>query len=135
MGQVVLNFSHPITAAQQEDIEQLSGQPVERIITVPVQLDHEAPFAPQIAALTEATKLSAEEWQTLPLVVHLPSLALAAGGLLVELHGRIGHFPTVLHLRPETGRPTTVFVVAGLENLQALRDAARTRRRPARKGA
>jgi hypothetical protein len=132
MGLVVLNFSHPITAEQQADIERLAGQPVERVITVPVQLDHQAPFAPQIVALAEATGLSPEEWQTLPLVIHLPSLALAAGGLLVELHGRMGHFPTVLHLRPETSGPTTAFVVAGLENLQALRDAARARRQPTR---
>lgn len=104
-----------------------------RVVSVPVQLDHEAPFAPQIVALAKAAGLSPDEWQTLPLVVNLPSLALAAGGLLVELHGRMGHFPTTLHLRPETSGPTTVFVVAGLENLQALRDASRTRRQLSKK--
>jgi hypothetical protein len=133
MGLVVLNFSHPITTEQQAQIERLAGQPVERVIEVPVQIDHEAPLAPQISALAEAAGLAPEVWQTLPLVVNLPSLALAAGALLVDLHGRMGHFPTVLHLRPETNGPTTVFVVAGLENLQALRDAARIRRRPASK--
>ncbi len=130
MGLLVLNFSHPLTPEQQAQIERLAGQPVERVIEVPVQIDHETPLAPQIVALAEATGLSLDEWQTLPLVVNLPSLALAAGALLAELHGRMGHFPTVLHLRPEASGPTTVFVVAGLENLQALRDAARTRRRP-----
>jgi hypothetical protein len=133
MGLVVLNFSHPITPEQQAEIERLAGQPVERVLEVPVQIDHEAPLAPQIVALAEATGLSLDEWQTLPLLVNLPSLALAAGALLAELHGRMGHFPTVLHLRPETSGPTTVFVVAGLENLQTLRDVARTRRRPGRK--
>jgi hypothetical protein len=128
MGLVVLNFSHPLTAEQQAEVERLVGQQVARVIDVPVQIDHDAPFAPQIVALAEAVGLSPEEWQTLPLVVNLPSLALAAGALLVELHGRVGHFPTVLHLRPEMRGPTTVFVVAGLENLQALRDAARSRR-------
>jgi hypothetical protein len=135
MGLVVLNFSHPVTAEQQAEIERLGRLPVERVIEVSVRLDHEAPFAPQVVALAEAAGLSPKEWQTLPLVVNLPSLALAAGGLLVELHGRIGHFPTVLHLRPETSGPTTVFVVAALENLQALRDAARTRRQPTSKEA
>ncbi len=125
---VILNYSHPITAAQQAQIEQQGGQPVERVINVPVQIDHEAPLAPQIVALADTAELSPDDWQTRPLVVNLPSLALAAGALLVELHGRMGHFPTVLHLRPEMSGPTTVFVVAGLENLQALRDAARTRR-------
>ena len=133
MGIIVLNYSHPITAAQQAEIERKAGQPVERVIDVPVQIDHETPLAPQIVALADVTGLSSADWQTLPLVVNLPSLALAAGSLLVELHGRVGHFPTVLHLRPEASGPTTVFVVAGLENLQALRDAARTRRRPVQK--
>jgi len=130
MGLVVLNYAYPITPQQQAEIARLAGQPVEQVRDVPVQIDHDAPLASQIAALAEAAKLSPEEWQTLPLLVNLPSLALAAGALLVELHGRMGHFPTVLHLRPETSGPTTVFAVAALENLQALRDAARTRRRP-----
>lgn len=130
MSLVILNYSHPITPEQRVQIEQQGGQPVKRVIDVPVQIDHEAPLAPQIVALAEAAGLSSDDWQTLPLVVNLPSLALAAGALLVEVHGRVGHFPTVLHLRPETSGPTTIFAVAGLENLQALRDAARVRRQP-----
>jgi hypothetical protein len=133
MGLLVLNFSHPITAEQQTEIERLAGQPVARVLEVPVQIDHAAPLAPQISALAEATGLSPREWQTLPLIVNLPSLALAAGALLAEVHGRVGHFPTVMHLRPEMRGPTTEYVVAGLENLQALREAARTRGRLARK--
>lgn len=128
MALVVLNYAYPITAEQQTEIERLAGLPVEQVVALPVQIDHDAPLAPQIAALAEAAQLSPDEWQTLPLVVNLPSLALAAGALLVELHGRMGHFPTVVHLRPETHGPTTVYAVAGLENLQALRDAARSRR-------
>jgi hypothetical protein len=131
MGLLVLNFSHPLTPEQQAEIDRLAGQPVERVIDVPVQIDHAALLTPQIVALAEAAGLSSSEWQTLPLLVNLPSLALAAGALLVELHGRMGHFPTVLHLRPETSGPTTSYVVAGLENLQVLRDAARIRRQSA----
>ena len=101
---------------------------MEHVITLAVQIDHEESFASQIVALAEAARLSAEEWQMLPLVVNLPGLALAAGALLAELHGRMGHFPTILHLRPESSGLTTAFVVAGLEHLQTLRDAARTRR-------
>lgn len=128
MGLLVLNFSHPITAEQQAEIARLAGQPVERVIEVPVQLDHQAPFAPQIVALADATGLTSGEWQTLSLVVNLPGLAVVAGALLAELHGRMGYFPTVLHLRPRNAGGVTVFEVAGLENLQALREAARTRR-------
>lgn len=128
MGLLVLNFSHPLTPEQQAEIARLTGQSVERVINVPVQIDHDAPLAPQTAALADAAGLSPGDWQTKPLIVNLPSLALAAGALLAELHGRLGHFPAVLHLRPETRGATTVFVVVALENLQALRDAARTRR-------
>lgn len=128
MGLVVLNFSHPITSVQQAEIERLAGQPVERVIEVPVQLDQRQPFGPQVLALASAAGLSPKQWQTLPLIVNLPGLAVAAAALLVELHGRMGHFPTVLHLRPESSGLTTEYVVAGLENLQALRDMARARR-------
>ncbi len=128
MGIIVLNFSHPITPEQQRELERLAGQPVERVITVPVQIDQQQPLATQVVARAEATGLSSDEWQTLPLIVNLPGLAVAAAALLVELHGRMGHFPTVLRLCPETSGPTTTYVVAGLENLQAQRDLARTRR-------
>jgi transposase len=128
MGLVVLNFSHPITPEQQAEIERLAGLPVERVIEVPVAIDQRQPFGPQVQALASASGLSPREWQTLTLIINLPGLAGAAAALLVELHGRMGHFPTVLHLRPETSGPTTAYVVAGLENLQAQRDAARLRR-------
>jgi hypothetical protein len=128
MELVVLNFSHPITPEQQAEIERLDGKPVERVIEVPVEIDQRQPFWPQIVALASATGLAPREWQTLKLIVNLPGLAVAAAALLVELHGRMGYFPTILRLRPETSGATTDYVVAGLENLRALRDEARARR-------
>ncbi len=130
MGLLVLNFSHPLTPEQRAEIARRAEMPLERVIDVPVQIDHQQALAPQIGALADGVGLTPGDWQTKPLIVNLPSLALAAGALLAELHGRLGHFPTVLHLRPETRGPTTVFVLAALENLQALRDAARARRYP-----
>lgn len=47
--------------------------------------------------------------------------------LLAELHGRIGHFPTLIRLRPKPG-PVTMYEVAELLNLQTIRETARTRR-------
>jgi hypothetical protein len=44
--------------------------------------------------------------------------------LLVEIHGRIGHFPTLIRIRPKHGSITTYEVIE-LLNLQTLRDAAR----------
>ena len=127
MGLIVLNFSRPLTPAQQAEIESMTGLPVERVIDVPVQLDLRQPFGPQVLLLASAAGLSHREWQTLTLVANLPELAGAAAALLMELHARMGRFPTVLHLYPETNGPTTDYVLAGLENLEAQRSLARRR--------
>jgi hypothetical protein len=63
------------------------------------------------------------------LLVNLPSYNYAAALVLAELHGRAGHFPAVLRLRPVAGGATTEFEVAEIINLQAMRDAARQARR------
>jgi len=124
---LLLNFSHPLTPDHLAQIEALAGQPVERVIAVPTQFDQAQPFAPQVAALADSAGLTPEEWQSLPLLVNPPSLNLIAVTLLAELHGRMGHFPAVLRLRPSaTGM--TQFQVAEVINLQSVRDAARTRR-------
>jgi hypothetical protein len=61
------------------------------------------------------------------LLVNPPGYAPAAFVLLAELHGRIGHFPSLVRLRPKSG-PVTTYEVAELLNLQTIRDAARERR-------
>ena len=124
---IVLNFSHPLTAEQHTQIEALAGTPITSIRTIPVQIDQEESLAAQIAALVDAVELSSEEWQTLPLLTNPPGYAPAAFVLLAELHGRIGHFPTLLRLRPKPG-PVTTYEVAELLNLQSVREAARKRR-------
>ena len=76
--------------------------------------------------LSFANKVS-EEWQTSPLLINPPGYAPAAFVLLAELHGRIGHFPSLIRLRPKPG-PVTTYEVAELLNLQAIREEARLRR-------
>ncbi|MFL5624460.1 MAG: CRISPR-associated protein Csx15, partial [Ktedonobacteraceae bacterium] len=66
-------------------------------------------------------------WQTRPLLINPPGFAPAAFVLLAELHGRIGHFPSLIRLRPKAG-PVTGYEVAELLNLQSIRDTARLRR-------
>lgn len=76
-------------------------------------------FSPCVTAKgDDPTKLAAQ----LP-----PGYAPAAFVLLAELHGCIGHFPTLIRLRPKAG-PVPAYEVAELLNLQAMREAARTRR-------
>ncbi len=125
---IILNFAHPLTDEHLAAIEALARQPVERVIECPVQFDTGQPFVPQVEALVEEAGLSPREWQTLPLLVNLPSLNYIAAIVLAAIHGRTGYFPAMLRLRPVAGVTPPRFEVAELVDLQAVRDAARTRR-------
>jgi len=125
---IILNFSHPLTAAQLAAITELTGGDDLREVRIPTQLDQRADFLPQIVALADACGLTADEWQTTPLLVNPPALNFVAVALLAELHGRMGYFPTCVRLRPVAGSTPPQFEVVGLLNLQAARDEARTRR-------
>jgi hypothetical protein len=124
---LVLNFTHPLTSAQRAQIEALANTSIEEVRTIPVQINQEEPLEPQINSIVEATGLSSEEWQTRPLLINPPGYAPAAFVLLAELHGRIGHFPSLVRLRPKPG-PVTTYEVAELLNLQSIREEARRHR-------
>ena len=124
---LILNFTHPLTNEQQAQIEALANTPIEEVRTIRVQINQEEPLEPQITAIVDATGLSSEEWQTRPLLINPPGYAPAAFVLLAQLHGRIGHFPSLIRLRPKYGA-TTTFEVAEILNLQTIREAARRQR-------
>ena len=121
---LVLNFSHPLTEEQRTQVETLAGMAIDEVRTIPVQINQEEPLEPQIRGVVEVVQLTSEQWQTQPLLINPPGYAPAAFVLLAELHGRIGHFPSLIRLRPKTG-PVTTYAVAELLNLQAIREAAR----------
>ena len=125
---IVLNFAHPLIAEHLAHIQALSDQPVERVIDAPVQFDHGRPFAAQARDLVDSLGLSSVEWQTLPLLINPPSLSTIAVMVLAEIHGRMGYFPAVIHLRPVAGNIPPRFEVAEIINLQAVRDGARRQR-------
>ena len=124
---LILNFTHPLTAEQRAQIEKLADNQIEEVRTVPVQINQEEPLEQQIVAIVNAAGLTSEEWQTRPLLINPPGYAPAAFVLLAELHGRIGHFPSLVRLRPKSDSITS-YEVAELLNLQTIRDAARERR-------
>lgn len=124
---LILNFAHPLTDEQKTQIEALAGATIEEVRTISVQIDQAKPLAGQMSALIDATHLSSEEWQTRSLLINPPGYTPAALVLLAELHGRIGHFPALIHLRRKAGAVTS-YEVAELTNLQAVRDEARQRR-------
>jgi hypothetical protein len=124
---LLLNFSHPLTGDQYAQIVALASSPIEEVRDIRVQIDQEEPLETQIVAIVDAASLTSHEWQTRQILVNPPGYAPAAFVLLAELHGRIGHFPTLVRLRPKPG-PIITYEVAELLNLQAVRDAARERR-------
>jgi hypothetical protein len=124
---LILNFTHPLTEEQKAQIEALAGIAIDEIRTIPVQIEQAEPLTEQIRAIVDAVGLSPEEWQTRSLLINPPGYAPAAFILLAELHGRIGHFPSLIRLRPKPG-PVTTYEVAELLNLQSVREAARKRR-------
>ncbi len=125
---ILLNFSHPLPPEQLARVAELAGQPVDSVLSFPVQLDPQRPFVPQVEALVAQINLSPEQWQTAPIVVNLPSLNYIAATVLAELHGRMGYFPPILRLRPVEGAIPPRYEAAEIVNLQNVRDAARKKR-------
>ena len=125
---ILLNFSHPITAAQRGQIEALAGQPIGREIALMPQFDEQQPFGPQTDRLLAQIDLLPAQWQGEPILVVLPSLNFIAALLLAELHGRMGYFPPAVRTRPVEGSLPRRFEVAEILDLQARREAARVTR-------
>lgn len=125
---ILLNFAHPLTKQQIEQIESLTGESVERLIEINSQIDPQEPLIPQVMTLTDRCGLSPVEWQTLPILVNPPSLNFSAVILIAELHGRMGYFPPCIRLRPVKDALPPRFEVAEILNLQAVREAARAAR-------
>jgi hypothetical protein len=124
---LILNFTHPLTDEHKAQIESLAGMPIDEVRTIPVQIDQSEPLIPQVTAIVDAALLSSQEWQTRALLINPPGYAPAAFVLLAELHGRIGHFPSLIRVRPKSG-PLPGYEVTELLNLQAVRETSRTRR-------
>ncbi len=107
------------------EIEKLAGAAVSEVIEVPSHIDRQSPLEPQIACRLDNLGLGFREWQTEPIIINLPSLNYSAAVVLAMLHGRIGHFPPVLRLVPETKGIATRFKVVEILNLQFIRERAR----------
>jgi hypothetical protein len=125
---LLLNFAHPLTDDHLAHIETLTDQAIDRVIDINSQVDPQQPLAPQVVGLADRVGLSGAEWQTALLLINPPALNYIAVTLLAELHGRCGYFPACLRLRPVQDSVPTRYEVAEIVNLQATREAARSRR-------
>jgi hypothetical protein len=127
MTMLLLNYAHPLTDANLDQVAALAGDRPE-VRDIVVQIDRDRPLAEVAEEMAEAAGLSSAEWQTRPLLLNPPGLAPLTLALIAELHGRCGHFPALLNIRPVAGANPPRYEVAEIVNLQMLRDAARGRR-------
>ncbi len=125
---ILLNFAHPLTDEQLNQIAALVGEPVAEVVEVPSQIDPQQPLIPQIVALVDQLGISPRRWQSEEWLINPPSLNFSTAVLLAELHGRLGYFPPCLRLRPVKDALVPRFEVAEILNLNQLREEARARR-------
>ena len=125
---LLLNFSHPLTSSHMQALEAITTQPITRVLDLRVQFDQSEPFLPQLKELMAQITLTAQEWQSEPILVNLPSYNFISAILLAELHGRMGYFPPIIRLKPVENALPPRFEVAEVLNLQAIRDVARKER-------
>jgi len=124
----ILNFSHPLEDQTLRQIEEEIKQPIGKIIEVNTHFNDNRSFKSPTKKLVETIEFSPEEWQQGRFLVNLPGFASITATLLSELHGRMGHFPTILRLRPLKGNAAQKYELAEILNLQEIRDAARKTR-------
>lgn len=125
---ILLNFSHPLTDMQLEQLATFLEGETPEVVHVPLHLEDHQPFGDQIMAVLDAPPASQVEWETDAIVVMLPGLSSAAAVLLAELHGRCGYFPPVVRRSPKEGAVPPRFEIVELLDLQTQRHAARRRR-------
>ena len=124
---LILNYSHPLTAEQTAALGEALGSAIE-IRDIPTHVDRSIALAAIAAQLGDAAGLSPHEWQTRPIVLNPPGLAVVALALIAELHGRCGYFVPCIALRPASNSTPPRFEFAEIANLNAIREQARGRR-------
>ena len=124
----IINFAHPLTRDQLAGIQALANIKIAGVIEVGSQIDLNKAIEPQIEAMLDQINLTPQEWQTKPILINLPSLNFSTAALLAQLHGRVGYFPSILRLKPNTRGLAPRFEVAEILNLQAMRERARGKR-------
>ncbi len=126
---VILNFTHPISDPDREHIRWTLNCRIEEVHNIDCSFDNAKPLAGQVRRLLDALSFTPRTWQKTPLIVNLPGLSVGAGMVLAEIHGRSGHFPTVLRLTPsEDPEGTTTYSIAEVINLQGIREQGRATR-------
>ena len=99
-----------------------------QVTNIATQFDPAQSYAEQAQALVHGIPLSGADWQTAALLINLPGHSAIAACLLAELHGRMGHFPAIIRLRPIANSVSPAYELAEIINLQTTRERSRLRR-------
>lgn len=125
---IVLNFSHPLTGPQLEQLYNLLTETIGEVKQVKCQLDHGRSFADQAREMLDSIGWTPGQWQGLRFLVNLPGMATAAACIVAQIHGRCGYFPSVIRLAPVVGATPPRFSVEEVLALAEQRDSARATR-------
>ena len=98
----ILNFSHPMTEKQKISVQSLIKKSVLEIIELPAFFDESKPLGSQIRELLENAGISKQDLQCGMYVINLPGFSPGAAVTLAELHGIMGHFPTIIRMKRES---------------------------------
>jgi hypothetical protein len=127
---LILNFSgHPVLAGQQQAIQRMMKWPTSEVIDVAlgnVPEDHK--FVSAIEKAVYTVGLTSDEWQKIPMVVIPAGYTPIWSVVLAVLHGRLGHFPEIVRLRPAPALSAEKFEVAEIMNLHEVRHHSREKR-------
>ena len=127
---IVLNFSgHPVLLGQLKTIEKILQWPSPKVIDVLVgTIAEDRNFVANIVKTIEKLDLTPIQWQTSNIVVLPAGYSAIWSVVLAEIHGRLGYFPDVVHLRPSSSVSTEKFEVAEIINLRQIRHSSRKKR-------
>jgi hypothetical protein len=95
---VILNFSHPLTLEQIEQLKEKLHVSTFTVETVPVQIDQTQPLTPQIEQLMHfltTLHVSADK-----VILHLPGFAPAAACVIAQFYHMTERWPRFIRLTP-----------------------------------
>lgn len=119
----VVNFSHPITPKNVEEIRMRIvgwGEFVLEVKEVQIFIDWDIDIFTQIEEAVDAVGLTPHEWRESPIVVGVPGHNLLSILVMTELNKRMGHWPTVMSFTRRTTVADTFHEVTALFNLDVL---------------
>lgn len=123
----VLNFSHPFSEAQIDQLGELVNYQGFEIETFRVQIDFNRSLVEQAIEIVDSVDWTPDDWQHNEFLVRPSSVDAATLAIMAEIHGRCGYFPPIVTMRRGATMPPT-FDVWEVVDLQRVRNAARTLR-------